>query len=237
MDVNFADLTDTWRMSKKQSGILRYLATLQMSEITANVSATQYARCVASPISVLIISRIDMVTSSAVITTRFERLITLAMTTTIVGILTRGASNSMGMLPALSTDVVENKSMLKTSDALTSEWNASSTTLLGEISVADETTRKKSTNEKQMVNTNGVHSKSVRSGCCFGEMVTSSHGVMSGSTTEKVTSKKLFTDETSTFAFDNPRQNITNDPVAKIHDVTVSNRFHRIAMSVASFTV
>jgi hypothetical protein len=90
-----------------------YLMTLQMSDTQPSANAIQNERCVAREIDVSDISLMDIVTSSAVITTRLERLITLARTTTMVGILIRGAHSSIGILPALSTDVVENRSMLK----------------------------------------------------------------------------------------------------------------------------
>lgn len=107
-----------------------YLTTLNANETVANASATQYAWCDDASASISVISRRDIVTRRAVITTKLERLITFAITTIMVGIFTRGANISIGIFPALSTDVVEKKSILKRSDALTSEWNSSSTTLL-----------------------------------------------------------------------------------------------------------
>ena len=74
-----------------------------------------------------------MVTSNEVITTRLDRFITLARTTTMVGIFTSGANSNIGMLPALSTEVVENRSRLNCKDALTSEWNSILMTLFGNV--------------------------------------------------------------------------------------------------------
>ncbi len=98
-----------------------YLTTLKTREKQLNAKATVYALCVADEVPVLVISLIDIVTRRAVITTRFDLLITLASTATIIGILMNGAHINMGMFPALSTDVVEKRSILKCRDALTSE--------------------------------------------------------------------------------------------------------------------
>jgi hypothetical protein len=212
-------------------------------------SATQYARCVDVLISSVLISRRVMVTIRAVITTRFERLITFASTTTIVGILMRGASMSMGIFPALSTDVVEKMSILKCRDAFAFVWTSNSSILIPNIvvvvffvilpdavvnsctivEICPRVARKNRTKENEMVNTNGVHSKSVRRGCCLGETVTRSHGAINGRTIENVTSKIVLIDEISSREFTNHILNMINAPDANMHDVTVNNLFPRNA--------
>lgn len=108
-------------MDSIHDGIVRYFKTLKINEMEDNTNATQYAWCEDASAFMSVISRIDMVTNNAVITTKLDRLMTFVITTIIVGILTSGANISIGILPALSTEVVEKKSVLNRRDAFTSE--------------------------------------------------------------------------------------------------------------------
>ena len=94
-------------ISKIHAGMVMYFRTLKINEMDDNTNATQYAWCEDSSALMSVISRIDIVTNSAVMTTKLDRLITFAITTIIVGTFTSGANKSIGILPALSTAVVE----------------------------------------------------------------------------------------------------------------------------------
>ncbi|KAJ1466420.1 hypothetical protein T484DRAFT_1756659 [Baffinella frigidus] len=93
--------------------------------------------------------------------------------------------------------------------------------------------RKNNTNEAQIVKTNGVHSKSVRRGCCLGETVTSNQGAINGSIIENIMSNMFDNDTLFMVVFASPIQNMPNAPAANMHAVTVNNRFPRMARGIS----